>query len=83
MLNGDLQKCAGLNLMFCAGRSPGGPCCCGFVPGSTGEEQLERNGLEVGPQRVRPGLYVHICHEHVSSVDAVRCVCDTCDMFFL
>lgn len=37
---------------FCAGCSPGGPCCCGLVPDAAGEEQLERDGLEVGPQRV-------------------------------
>lgn len=38
---------------FCAGCSPSGPCCCGIVPDAAGEEQLERDGLEVGPQRVR------------------------------
>lgn len=38
----------------CAGSSPGGPCCCGVVPSSAGEEQLAGDGLEVGPQWVRP-----------------------------
>lgn len=37
----------------CAGCGPGGPWCCGFVPDTAGEEQLERDGLEVGPQRVK------------------------------
>ncbi|XP_039979176.1 UBA_like_SF and PTH2 domain-containing protein isoform X2 [Xiphias gladius] len=35
--------------------SPGWSCCCRFVPGSTGEEQLEGNGLEVGPQWSQEG----------------------------
>ena len=45
-------------LCVCVGGSPGWSCCCGFVPGSAGEEQLEGDGLEVGPQWVRPEQYV-------------------------
>lgn len=48
-----------IRCVFYAGGSPGWPCCCGFVPGSTGEEQLEGDGLEVGPQWVRPVPYVN------------------------
>lgn len=41
-------------LVVCADCCPGGPCCGGFVPDSTGEEQLAGDGLEVGPEWVRP-----------------------------
>lgn len=65
------DSCVGLNpvLCVCAGGSPGWPRCCGFVPGSTGEEQLEGDGLEVGPQWVRPVQYVS---------REKSCICDVC-----
>uniref|UniRef100_A0A668RQH5 UBA domain-containing protein n=1 Tax=Oreochromis aureus TaxID=47969 RepID=A0A668RQH5_OREAU len=37
-------------LLSLTGGCSGWSCCCGLVPGSTREEQLEGDGLEVGPQ---------------------------------
>lgn len=62
----------GVNSVLCvgAGGCPGWSCCCGVVPGSTGEEQLEGDGLEVGPQWVRPAhlLFKQPPRDDVSSL---------------
>lgn len=61
--------------MFCIGGRPGWTCCCRVVPGSTGEEQLEGDGVEVGPPWVRPasGYVSVIIHDIMEQLKTFTC----------
>lgn len=74
-----MLTCVGMCWMFCIGCCPGWTCCCGVVPGSAGEEQLEGDGLEVGPQWVRPVKWeISILVLHLSLSWISRNVYDVC-----